>query len=753
MRKVYRWNDNWEFIKGERLEDKAWESVTLPHTWNAIDGQDGGNDYYQGVSWYKKVLSFQEDWKEVYIRFGAVNKKAEVWCNGTLAGEHTGGFSAFTINLTPYIKSGENEILIKANNSNVIATYPKHADFTFFGGIYRDVELICFDGPAHFDVTRFGTDAILITPEMDGTVNIDTYISSGSRVYAEIYDRNGNSVAKSGVTELDASHPTQEAVRLTLKIPEVFRWSGIEDAYLYQAKVFLFDGNVQDVIADKFGFRDFRVSASEGFFLNGDSYPLRGVCRHQDREDMGWAITEKEHIEDMALIRDIGANTIRLAHYQQAPYFYDLCDRNGMVVWAEIPFISVYDDCRESDENLKLQMKELVLQNYNHPSICFWGIANEVGIAGESQPMYHILEELNQLTKKLDPTRLTVIANVGMTKTTSPLFHITDVTSYNVYKGWYEGTMDELGAFCDERHNEIPEIPLAISEYGAESILNWHSEHPKVKDYSEEYQALLHEKAIEAFDERCFIWASWLWNMFDFAADARDEGGSKGRNNKGLVTYDRKIKKQAFYLYKALWCKEPFVYLCGKRFTKRAEDKIDIKVYSNQETVDLWVNGEKAGRLKGNAVFEFKEIALTEHFNEILVRTPNGLMDTLVLEKAEKVPDEYIYVEEKNISDAVKNWFENLMADNTFEVGEIIIREGYLSVNDPMEEIYKYPEGYQAVQELIAAPMALNNPAMAGRMSSGGVLSFTSIWNHISKYLPNETYYLLNERLNKIKKS
>ena len=753
MRKVYRWNENWEFVKGERLEDKAWESVTLPHTWNAIDGQDGGNDYYQGVSWYKKVLSFQNEWKEVYIRFGAVNKKAEVWCNGELAGEHTGGFSAFAINLTPYLKSGENEILIKANNSNDIATYPKHADFTFFGGIYRDVELICFDSESHFDVTRFGTDAILITPETNGTVFIDTYIESGKSVYAEIYDSSDELVSKSDVLDIDEKHTVQQAVRLTLKIPEVFYWNGTKDAYLYKAKVFLSDKDVQDVIEDKFGFRDFSVSASDGFFLNGASYPLRGVCRHQDREDMGWAITEKEHIKDMALIRDIGANTIRLAHYQQAPYFYDLCDSNGMVVWAEIPFISVYDDCRESDDNLKQQMKELVLQNYNHPSICFWGIANEVGIAGESQPMYHILKELNQLTKELDPTRLTAIANVGMTKTTSPLFHITDVTSYNVYKGWYEGKMDDLGIFCDERHSEIPEIPLAISEYGAESVLNWHSEQPKVKDYSEEYQALLHEKAIETFDKRNFIWATWLWNMFDFASDARDEGGCKGRNNKGLVTFDRKVKKQAFYLYKARWSKEPFVYLCGKRFAKRSQDKIDIKVYSNQEKVDLWVNGEYKESLQGTTVFEFKEIALPEKFNEILVRTPNGLMDTLVFEKVDKVPDEYMYVEEKNISDAVKNWFEDLMADNTAEVGEIVIREGYLSVNDPMEEIYEYPEGYKAVQELIAAPMALNNPAMAGRMSKGGVLSFTSIWNHISKYMPDEAYYLLNERLNKIKKS
>lgn len=604
MRKVIKWNENWGFLKGERQQDVVWEVVTLPHTWNALDGQDGGNDYYQGPAWYKKTLTLESDWKEVYIRFGAVNKKAEVWCNGKSAGAHQGGFSAFTFDLTPFLEDGENEILVKADNSNELPIYPRQADFTFFGGIYREVELICFDEKAHFDVTRFGTDAIFVMPSMDGTVVVDTYVVADSSVY------------------------------------------------------------------------------------------------------------------------------------------------------AEIPFISVYDEREEADENLRQQMQELVLQNYNHPSICFWGIANEVGIGGESEKMYQILRELNQLTRKLDPSRLTVIANVGMTRTDSPLFHITDVTSYNEYKGWYEGTMDEHGTFCDERHNEIPAIPLAISEYGAESILSWHSEHPKVKDYSEEYQALLHEKAEKAFEERPYLWATWLWNMFDFAADARDEGGCKGRNNKGLVTYDRSIKKQAFYFYKACWSKEPFVYLCGKRFTKRAEEKINIKVYSNQKQVDLWVNGEHIGSLCESAVFEFKEVVLSEQFNEILVRTPDGLMDTLILEKVDKVPEEYVFIEEKNVSDAVTQWFANLQSqkDDATVVREIVVREGYLSVNDSMEEIYKYPEGFQAVQELIAMPMAAVQPAMAERMATGGVLSFASIWNHIGKLLPDEAYYLLNERLNKIKK-
>ena len=745
MRTIINWNRNWEFHKGERNENTSFEEVTLPHTWNAKDGQDGGNDYYQGEAWYRKTFRLKEEWKEVYIRFGAVSKMAEVWCNGNYVGKHCGGFSAFTFALTPFLTNGENEILVKANNSNELPIYPHQADFTFFGGIYRDVELLCFKDRAHFDVTTYGTDPIFIDTNKNGEVKVCAYAAGGKRAEVHLLDMDGNCVAK-------AKLPFTEALEVTLDLENPHIWNGTKDAYLYEAKITLFDENEEaaDEISAKFGFRDFMVTPDKGFFLNGESYPLRGVCRHQDREDMGWALTNKEHLEDMALIREIGANTIRLAHYQQAPFFYELCDRNGMVVWAEIPFISVYDEREEADENLLSQMRELVLQNYNHPSICFWGIANEVGIGGESEGIYEMLRKLNQLTKDLDPSRLTVIANVGMTKTSSPLFHITDVTSYNEYKGWYEGTKEDHGPFCDERHGEIPEIPLAISEYGAESVLKWHSEEPKVKDYTEEYQALVHETAEKAFEERPYIWATWLWNMFDFAADARDEGGCKGRNNKGLVTYDRKVKKQAFYFYKAAWSEEPFVYLCGKRFEKHANDRIVIKVYSNQSQVDLWVNGVHRGTSQGKTIFEFQNVELKDGYNEILVKTPGGFMDSMVVKKVFTFPESYVWKEEKSYSEAVTQWFANIAGEAVKK--ELEIKEGYLSVHDTMDDIYKYPEGYQAVQELIVAALEVDNKAMAKRMQGGGGLSFHSIWGHISKMLPDELYYLLNERLNKIKK-
>jgi len=738
MRKIINWNQDWQFAKCETAADASWEPVTLPHTWNALDGQDGGGDYYQGIGWYKKEFTIDSVWKRIYVRFGAVSKTAEVFCNGRKVGAHAGGFSAFTVDLSDCLHEGKNELTVRADNSEELPVYPRSADFTFFGGAYRDVELICFDTQNHFDVTTFGTDALFVTANADGRVKVNVFAPDGQSVAFMIQDGSGQTVAKAEAVSHDGM------AQASLCVPKPHLWNGLEDPYQYRA-VAKMEG---DAVCTNFGFRSFCVSPEQGFFLNGRQYPLHGVCRHQDRENLGWALTEKEHLEDMTLIREIGANSIRLAHYQHAPYFYDLCDRNGMVVWAEIPFISVYDDRREADDDLRSQLRELILQNYNHPSICFWSIANELGIGGESEAMLGMLKELNAMAKQLDPSRLTTMANVGMTMPESEQFHITDLASYNEYMGWYEGTPDDHGKFCDERHSRMPQVPLAITEYGADSVLSWHSAEPKCKDYTEEYQAIVHEKAYADFEKRPYLWGTWLWNMFDFAADARDEGGCKGRNNKGLVSYDRKTKKQGFYFYKAKWSREPFVYLCGKRFTKRHEEKIQVKVYSNAPEVSLWVNGGFIETLRGDTVFRFDGVALTETFNEITVKTPAGQTDTLILEKVAEKPKEYTYVAEKAVSSNVAQWF----AAQAPVKKELVVREGFLSVEDPLETVYRYPEGKAAVQELIQTPLRMAHPAMAARMDTGGGMSFASIWNHISKLLPDEAIYLLNDRLNKIPK-
>ncbi len=767
MRRVIDLNAGWQFHKGDITFEEAtccgWEEIKLPHTWNNLDGQDGGNDYYQGRCWYRKVLTKElipagAD-RDVYIRFGAASKRAVVYLNGEMIGSHDGGFAAFTVCLTGKLKGEDDELMVMVDNSRDLPIYPMQADFTFFGGLYREVSLICFDTPQHFKVDEYGVDALFVTPEADGKVTVRTALQQSggdSSFYLKVYEGTGDS--RKLLLEIDnlQMHENAEGfLEGNFLIDEMSLWDGVSSPFLYTLEMDLGDGvsgSFCDRLSATFGLRSFSADASAGFFLNGRSYPLHGVCRHQDREDMGWAITAKEHEEDMELIREIGANTIRLAHYQQAPYFYDLCDRYGMVVWAEIPFISVYDPRREADENLLIQMRELIMQNYNHPSICFWGIANETGIGGESEAQYRMLKELNALTKELDPTRLTTMASFGGTKTDSPLFHSTDVATYNIYKGWYEGVAEDLGPFCDEVHDELKGMAYGISEYGADAVLKWHSAEPKVKDYTEEYQAFVHEEAAKAFRDRPYLLGTWIWNMFDFAADGRDEGGCRGRNNKGLVTYDRKIKKQAFYLYKALWSSEPFVYVCGKRFTKRWEDAIEVKVYSNSKSVELYINGQLFGdRSSDSGIFIFENVPLSEGVTEIEAK---ALLtsDALTIEKVDSMPQEYILKEEKNLSEAVTQWFAAIAGDEASTAKELTVNEGCLSVFDPLEEVYRYREGYEVIQELVARPMALIDQSMADRMKTGGPMSFHSIWHHISKMFPDELIYIVNERLNKIKK-
>ena len=695
MRKILPFNQGWQFRKDG---ETSWQTVDLPHTWNALDGQDGGDNYYQGIGWYQKTFT-APDAAQVFIRFGAASKMASVFCNGQFVGEHRGGFSAFTMDLTPYLHSGENELTVKVDNHADLPVYPAQADFTFFGGLYRQVELLIFADKAHFNVTEYGADSLLLTPDVEtGTVQASVLCDGGDRLTLTVKDPDGTVVAQ------EETPVTGQKTTLCLTVSDVQLWNGTQNPCLYTATVTLYkDGTPIDVLTDSFGFRRYAVTADKGFFLNGRSYPLHGVCRHQDRENMGWGITQKEHLEDMAMIREIGANTIRLAHYQHDPFFYALCDREGMVIWAEIPFISLYIPDPAADENLLSQMRELILQNYNHPSICFWGVANEIGIGGESEAMFHIVHRLHELCKQLDPSRLTGIANVGMTPTSSQLFRLTDVTAYNEYKGWYEGTVEDHGAFCDERHGQIPDIPMAISEYGAEAVLRWHSPAPKVKDYTEEYQAIVHEKAYRALQERPYIWATWLWNMFDFAADARSEGGENGMNHKGLVTFDRQYKKDAFYAYKAWLSKEPFVHICGKRYVDRTEDVTKVTVYTNQPQVELFANGKSLGvQQKGEYPFFYFDVPNSGETT--LTAKAGDCTDESHLRHVNEPNRDYVLQEEG----AVINWFE------------IETPPGYMSINDTIGDILATTRGKLLalrIVQMVRANMKKNKGGSTGGMA------------------------------------
>ena len=595
MREIVNLNQDWHFTGQDGKEI----SVNVPHTWNNFDGQDGGNDYYRGTCHYRKNFAkpaFQAGEDRIYLEFRGVNASADVELNGKKVCHHDGGYSTFRADITDLLAE-ENDLRVAVDNSKNDTVYPQVADFTFYGGIYRDVLLVKVNKD-HFEMDHWGGEGLKITPTVDGKdgkVRVESFHSAeGAQVCVELLDAEGKTVASGTGADL------------TLTISQVHLWDGLKDPYLYTAVARLGrDGVVKDEVRARFGVRTFRMDPDKGFFLNGRSYPLRGVCRHQDRRDRGNAISEAEHREDMDLIREIGANTIRLAHYQHDQFFYDLCDEYGMVVWAEIPYISSH--MNNGRQNTFDQMQELIVQNYNHPSIVTWGLSNEITISTKDKAdMLDNHRKLNDFCHKMDPTRPTTLACYAMCGPFNKVAHISDIVSWNLYLGWYVPGLKLNDLWMSFFHWKYPKRCLGYSEYGAEAMTNLHSSKPKRGDHTEEYQAIYHEYMLECFERHPFLWATHVWNMFDFAADARDQGGEPGMNHKGLVTFDRKIKKDSFYIYKAWWSDEPFVHLCGSRYVDRPEEVTEVKVYSNQPKVALYHNGKLVGEQTGKRIFKFR---------------------------------------------------------------------------------------------------------------------------------------------------
>lgn len=752
MSKKFTWNENWKFTKDAvTVSDKTtsagnWETLDLPHTWNGEDGQDGGSDYYRGTCYYAKNLSKAEvaEGKEVYIEFEAANSSAELFVNGESVAKHDGGYSTWRANITPYLKD-ENEIVVAVDNAPNDYVYPQNADFTFYGGLYRKVSLILVD-ETRFDLDYYGSPAIKVTPEVTG---------DDAKITTEVYLTNAGSTEElvftitDGDTVVDTVTVSADKTEVEQTITNVHLWNGRKDPHLYTMHVELKkNGTVVDERSTRFGCRTFKVDPEKGFFLNGEHYPLRGVSRHQDRPHIGNALTPEMHEEDAKIIYELGATTIRLAHYQHDQHFYDMCDELGFVLWAEIPYISVH--MPNGRENTISQMKELVVQNYNHASILFWGLSNEITMKGAKDPdlleNHHIL---NDMVHEMDKTRLTTMAVISMCNISeSQYIEIPDLVSYNQYLGWYGGKIEENGPFMDSFHEMYPNIPIGMSEYGAEAY-KWHSSHPEQGDYSEEYQAHYHEELIKQLYTRDFVWATHVWNMFDFAADARDEGGCKGMNNKGLVTFDRKYKKDSFYAYKAWLSDEPFVHLCSKNYVERDEDVTTVKVYSNLPEVELFVNGESVG--KQTAEDHFFSFTVKNVGESKLLAKAGDCEDTAVIKKVDEPNPDY----RMPVTGDVINWFE------------ITAPEGYFSINDTMGDIMANPEGAKLMGGLMAKMQPNNeepdeddpqkgmkelasqiDPAAAQKMMMGftvkRMLGFGAV--------PKEQVLGINAMLNKIKK-
>ncbi len=758
MRQILKFNDNWEFLKGvsEINAAEVGESITIPHTWNATDGQDGGNDYFRGTCFYRKV--FRTDLlpkaKKYYLEINGANSSADVYMNGKRLAHHDGGYSTWRVNITGYLRT-ENTLCILVDNAPNEEVYPQVADFTFYGGIYRDVNIVCVE-ETHFDLEYFGGKGLVITPEIAETaanVKIDTYVNDmekGDEISFCIFDADGNAVAQYQSANTSA----------VLTIENVHLWNGRIDPYLYTAEVAIIRGGEKiDQISSRFGCRTFRIDAETGFILNGKEYPLHGVSRHQDRWQIGNALLPEHHLEDMDLICEVGANTIRLAHYQHDQYFYDLCDERGMVIWAEIPYISRH--MSGGNDNTMSQMRELIVQNYNHPSICVWGLSNEITMDGAKDPdLIANHHKLNDLVHEMDKTRPTTVACISMCDIDEKYVHISDVVSYNHYFGWYGGSLDEYGTWYDKFHEKYPNKPIGCSEYGCEA-LNWHNSNPESGDYTEEYQAIYHESLIRQLFTRKYIWSTHVWNMFDFGADARAEGGENGQNHKGLITIDRKYKKDAFYAYKAWLVSpdvDPFVHICGKRYVDRVEEVTKVTVYSNLPEVELFVNGESIGKKSAEDhffYFEVQNIGETE-----LVAVAGECRDESRICKVDKMNPDYILREQG----AVLNWFD---------ITEV---EGRFSLNDKIGDITKTLRGKLWMMGLfltMAKKMSggksksadkdkkkkkkkTKNPEMgSGVMNMIGnftVLRFTGMLGMRNVYFTKEELLKINAKLNRMKK-
>ena len=744
MRKVLNINRKWAFSKDfseipSQINAK-WNFVNLPHTWNAIDGQDGGNDYYRGICCYAKELTKEElpDADRYYLELRGANSSADVFVNGTKLAHHDGGYSTWRVDITDSL-TDNNIIAITVDNSENDRVYPQMADFTFYGGLYRDVNIIAVS-ESHFDLDYFGGPGIKVTPEIKGAdakAEIEVYLTNpkdGQQLVYSILDKDGNKVSEvfCGAEETSVS----------IDINNVHLWDGRKDPYLYTAEVNLVeDGKVLDNISTRFGCRTFKIDPERGFILNGREYPLRGVSRHQDRWGLGNALLPEHHEEDIELIYEMGATTIRLAHYQHDQYFYDLCDEKGLVIWAEIPYISKH--MPNGRENTISQMKELVTQNYNHPCIVVWGLSNEITMNGSDEDLIENHKLLNDLVHEMDKTRLTTMACVSMCDMNDPYVQIPDVVSYNHYFGWYGGDTSMNGPWFDSFHAKFPDIPVGISEYGCEA-LNWHTSDPEQGDYTEEYQAYYHEELIKQLYSRPYIWATHVWNMFDFGADARNEGGENGQNHKGLVTFDRKYKKDSFYAYKAWLSDDPFVHICGKRYVDRVEDVTKVTVYSNLPEVELFANGVSLGKKKSAEHFFYFEVPNSGETN--LSAVAGDCRDESFIRKVDTFNEDY-RLKEKG---AILNWFD------------ITAPEGYFSLNDKLGDILACPQGIGLFMSLMSQfKGAMSNEKMAGFEMSEGMMKmmggFTLI--RLSNMLgtagikvTKEQLLALNAQLNQIKK-
>jgi beta-galactosidase len=631
-------DQGWRFLREDvtnaeafGFDDSHWPAVSLPHTWNNLDGESIGS-YYRGIGWYRNHLTVGSDLaaRRYFLKFDGAFLVTDVYVNGEPVGEHRGGFADFVFDVTSCLKVGDNVIAVKVNNATNANIPPLSADFTFFGGLYRDVHLLVTD-PVQISPLDYGSPGIYLktTAVSSHSAKLEvTAVVSNATAQAELVtvrtlvtDAATNVVAMlTKKIRLAAQSASRVAASTIIAKPHL--WDGLADPYLYQTFTEVWqDTNIVDAVAQPLGFRSYYVDPNRGFFLNDRHYDLHGVSMHQDWQDRGWAIGSAERLENFELLKELGATAIRLSHYEHDDETYQLADKNGIIVWSEIPLVNRITQSREFYDSAKQQLTEMIRQRYNHPSVICWGVFNEITMKPGPRPVA-LVRQLARLAEREDPTRpSTSAANASNTE---PSDWCTELNAFNKYFGWYNGRLEDFGPWADGVHRQFPDRCIGISEFGAGASIRQHENGavtepvPTGKFHPEEYQDLYHESQWQQIKARPYLWCKFVWNLCDFAVAARDEGDEPGRNDKGLVTYDRKIRKDAFYWYQANWTTNPMVHITGHTFDVHPAGATTAKVYANCDTVELFVNGTSQGRVTStNCIFTWP-ITLSNPTNVVL---------------------------------------------------------------------------------------------------------------------------------------
>lgn len=665
------------------LPVEGYETVTLPHTWYTDE------DPYRGLTVYRRTVCPSPEAEHVFLSFEGADQRCRVWAYGVLLGEHRGGYSRFRVPL-PRSASGRTEITVLLDNRVDETVSPHFGDFTVFGGLYRPVELI-EAGECCFDYGYYGTDGLIVRASADeggdGLLRLEPHVlgaDTSVRIRYVVLDEDGNTAA-------EAFGPADET--LSLHLGAVRLWGGPGRAHLYTVRAALMRGDeVLDEVSVRTGFCRVTLRAEDSLCLNGRKTPLRGVAKHQDIGLSYNAVSDAQIAADFALIGEIGANAVRLSHYQHAQKAYDEADERALLCWAEIPMLKMTEDSALF-ENAKDQLRELILQNIHHPSIFCWGIQNEIAMFRDAPYMHEQCAALHAIVKELDPDRLSACANLYPLKPKSRLNRLTDLVGYNLYFGWYYGEPGDYATYLDRFHAAAPDVCLGVSEYGVDANIALHNDAPQIKDYSEEYQALWHETVYPQIEARPWLWGSFVWNMFDFSSARRDEGGLRFVNGKGLVTRDRQIKKDSFFYYKARWSDKPFVHLCARRFEKRCCERADVKVYTNRREVSLTVNDVlfASGENDGNGTVLFRGVPLVPGENRVEASS-GAYTDALVWQRVETPEAGYALPETDG--GAVKNWF---LSDDD------ITRQGYFSLNDTANDVLDDPKARAVLEKHVPA--------------------------------------------------